>query len=380
MASTSIQPGTSDQPGGLPPAQRHTPVLLERCLDLLAPALESSPSEAGPVLVDCTLGMGGHAEAALQRFDSLTVIGIDRDPEAIALASQRLAPFGNRFKAVHTTYDDVLKIAAEHAQADMGGLVDGVLMDLGVSSLQLDEAPRGFSYARPAPLDMRMDQGQGRSAAELLATATAEEITRVLRDYGEERFAPRIAAAIVRRREAGCPVLTTDALVEVVRESVPAAARRTGGNPAKRTFQALRVAVNTELDVLARALPRALDALRVGGRLVVESYQSLEDRMVKSELVRGSRPRGPQDLPVVPEADRPYLELLVHGAERADEAEMARNPRSAPVRLRAAVRTRPAAQAPARARTAESPKATRGSSTSKPGRSRGRSHRGRNRR
>lgn len=382
MARTSTQPDASTQPGtgGRSAAQRHTPVLLERCLDLLAPALESSPSQAGPVLIDCTLGMGGHTEAALQRFDRLTVVGIDRDPQAIALASQRLAPFGERFKAVRTTYDEVLQVAAEHAQADMGGLVDGVLMDLGVSSLQLDDAPRGFSYARPAPLDMRMDQSQGRSAAELLATATTGEITRILRDYGEERFAPRIAAAIVRRRESGQPVLTTDALVEVVRECVPAAARRTGGNPAKRTFQALRVAVNSELDVLARALPRALDALRVGGRLVVESYQSLEDRMVKSELARGARSRAPEGLPVVPEADRPYLELLVHGAEQADEAELARNPRSAPVRLRAAVRTRPAAQASAQGRVADSPQAARGGLSNRPVKNRDRSTRGRSRR
>ncbi|WP_244963393.1 16S rRNA (cytosine(1402)-N(4))-methyltransferase RsmH [Actinomyces trachealis] len=328
-------------------AERHTPVLLQRCLDLLAPAFESTTSSAGPVLVDCTLGMGGHTEAALKRFPTLTVIGIDRDPQAITLASERLAGFGDRFRAVRTTYDRVQQVASEHAHLDMDGLVDGVLMDLGVSSLQLDDAPRGFSYARPAPLDMRMDQTQGRSAAELLVTADAAEITRILRDYGEERFAPRIAAAIVRRREAGEPVQTTDALVALVREAIPAAARRTGGNPAKRTFQALRVAVNSELDVLAAALPRALDSLRVGGRLVVESYQSLEDRLVKSALAAGSRSRAPEGLPIVPETDRPYLKLLVHGAEQADDAELAANPRAAPVRLRAAERVRPVAEASA---------------------------------
>lgn len=328
-------------------AQMHTPVLLEQCLDLLAPAIETTPCADGAVLIDCTLGMGGHTEAALRRFPTLTVLGLDRDPEAIALASQRLAPFGERFHAVRTTYDYVQEVAAAHARPGAQGKVDAVLMDLGVSSLQLDAVERGFSYARPAPLDMRMDQSQGRSAADLLETASAKEITRILRLYGEERFASRIAAAIVRRREAGQSVRTTDALVEVVREAVPAAARRSGGNPAKRTFQALRVAVNTELDTLAAALPRALDSLRVGGRLVVESYQSLEDRLVKAELARGASSRAPVDLPVVPESDQPYLELLVHGAHKADEAELAANPRSAPVRLRAAQRVRDAAQAPA---------------------------------
>ena len=310
-------------------AQRHTPVLLERCLDLLAPALEGEGAPAHPVLIDCTLGMGGHTEAALTRFAALTVVGIDRDPEAIALAGARLAPFGRRFRAVRTTYDRV----------------DAVLMDLGVSSLQLDEAGRGFSYARPAPLDMRMDQSQGASAQELLDTAAEHELTRVLRTYGEERFAPRIAAAIVRRREEGSPVRDTAELAELVRQSVPAAARRTGGHPAKRTFQALRIAVNAELEVLERAVPRALNSVRVGGRLVVESYQSLEDRIVKQAIAEGTRTRAPQDLPVVPESAAPYLAAVTHGAERADDDELARNPRSAPVRLRAATRVRPVAEA-----------------------------------
>lgn len=219
-------------------------------------------------------------------------------------------------------------------------------MDLGVSSLQLDEASRGFSYARPAPLDMRMDQSSGMTAQDLLESADAAELTRILRTYGEERFASRIAAAIVRRRESGQPVTSTQDLAELVRQSVPAAARRNGGHPAKRTFQALRIAVNAELDVLERAVPRALNSLRVGGRLVVESYQSLEDRIVKRALAHGATSRAPQDLPVVPEADLPYLELITNGAEKADARELDHNPRSAPVRLRAAVRLRPADQAP----------------------------------
>ena len=345
MTRSQAQASAADAVG------RHEPVLLERCLDLLAPAIEgaagsaTAPGPAQPVMIDCTLGMGGHTEAALERFATLKVVGIDRDPEAIALASARLSRFGHRFVAVQATYDAVSRVAREHS-VRAEGTVDAVLMDLGVSSLQLDEASRGFSYARPAPLDMRMDQGSGMTAQDLLAHADAAELTRILRTYGEERFASRIAAAIVRRRESGDPVTSTQDLAELVRQSVPAPARRSGGHPAKRTFQALRIAVNAELDVLERAVPRALNSLRVGGRLVVESYQSLEDRIVKRALAHGATSRAPQDLPVVPEADRPYLELLTSGAEKADARELDHNPRSAPVRLRAAVRLRPADQAP----------------------------------
>ena len=341
MTSSQAQASAADAVG------RHEPVLLERCLDLLAPAIEgaagsaAAPGPAQPVMIDCTLGMGGHTEAALERVATLKVVGIDRDPEAIALASARLS----RFVAVQATYDAVSRVAREHS-VRAEGTVDAVLMDLGVSSLQLDEASRGFSYARPAPLDMRMDQGSGMTAQDLLAHADAAELTRILRTYGEERFASRIAAAIVRRRESGDPVASTQDLAELVRQSVPAPARRSGGHPAKRTFQALRIAVNAELDVLERAVPRALNSLRVGGCLVVESYQSLEDRIVKRALAHGATSRAPQDLPVVPEGDRPYLELLTNGAEKADARELDHNPRSAPVRLRAAVRLRPADQAP----------------------------------
>ena len=346
MTRSQAQASAADAVG------RHEPVLLERCLDLLAPAIEgaagsaAAPDSAQPVMIDCTLGMGGNTEAALERFATLKVVGIDRDPEAIALASARLARFGDRFVAVQATYDAVSRVAHEHS-VRAEGTVDAVLMDLGVSSLQLDEASRGFSYARPAPLDMRMDQGAGMTAQDLLEHADAAELTRILRTYGEERFASRIAAAIVRRRESGDPVTSTQDLAELVRQSVPAPARRSGGHPAKRTFQALRIAVNAELDVLERAVPRALNSLRVGGRLVVESYQSLEDRIVKRALNHGATSRAPQGLPVVPEADRPYLELITSGAEKADARELEHNPRSAPVRLRAVARLRPAGQAPA---------------------------------
>lgn len=306
--------------------QRHTPVLLNECLDMLAPALDTHSA----TLIDCTLGMGGHSEAALKRFPTLTVIGIDRDPQAIALATERLRPFGTRFRAVHTTYDRVAEVAA---QLPPSGRVDGILMDLGVSSLQLDEAERGFSYSADAPLDMRMDPTFGQSAAELLAHASETEITKILRVYGEERFASRIARHIVRTREQK-PLTRTGHLADIVREAIPAPARRSGGNPSKRTFQALRIAVNDELRILERALPAALSALKVGGRLVIESYHSLEDRMVKELFHAGSRIDVPVDLPFVPESHEPPLRLLTRGAVLAHDEERTHNPRSASVRLR----------------------------------------------
>lgn len=308
-------------------SSRHTPVLLDECLDMLAPALDHD----GAILIDCTLGMGGHSEGALARFPGVRVIGIDRDPQAIALASERLAPYAERFTAVRTTYDHVDEVAAEYGE----GGIDGILMDLGVSSLQLDEAERGFSYSADAPLDMRMDPTSGRSAAELLASAPEQEIARILRVYGEERFSARIARRIVERR-AIAALTRTGELADIVREAIPAPARRTGGNPSKRTFQALRVAVNDELTILERALPAALGSLRIGGRLVVESYQSLEDRIVKDILRKGSTTDAPPDLPVLPDSLAPSLRLLTRGAVLADEAEKSRNPRSASVRLRGA--------------------------------------------
>ena len=347
MSTTSVTgpaAGPGRPPGGAgAPARRHTPVLLQRCLDLLAPALQGPRA---PVLIDCTLGMGGHTEAALRRFPDLIVVGIDRDPQAIALAGERLAPFGERFRSVRTTYDHVDEVA-RRASPYGDGTVDAILMDLGVSSLQLDEVERGFSYSRPAPLDMRMDQSGGMTAHDLLLRAEEQELVRILRDYGEERFAHRIASAILRRRRAGNPVASTEDLALLVREAVPAAARRSGGHPAKRTFQALRIAVNSELEVLERAVPGALNALRVGGRLVVESYQSLEDRIVKRAIAEGSGTRAPQGLPVVPPEAQPYLRAITRGAERAGAGEQEANPRSAPVRLRAVQRIRPAASAPA---------------------------------
>jgi 16S rRNA (cytosine1402-N4)-methyltransferase len=310
----------------------HTPVLLDRCLGLLAPALLS----ADDVVVDCTLGMGGHAEALLSRTPA-RLVGLDRDPEALRRSTARLAPFGERVTLVHAVYD-----ALPQVLADLGlATVQGILFDLGVSSLQLDEADRGFSYAQDAPLDMRMDPTTGISAADVVNGYDGKRLARVLNEYGDERFASRIADAIVRERTKA-PLTSSARLAELVREAIPAATRRTGGHPAKRTFQALRIEVNDELGVLRRAVPAALDALSVGGRIVVLSYQSLEDKIVKAALVARSASDLPVDLPFVPEGHQPELRLLVRGSEKASEAEIAANPRAQSVRLRAAEKARAA--------------------------------------
>ncbi len=310
---------------------RHEPVLLERCVALLAPALDT----ADAVLVDATLGLGGHSEAMLRRFPSLRLVGLDRDQQALGLSRERLAPYADRITLVHAIYDALPDVLARLGHPR----VQGVLFDLGVSSLQLDERERGFSYAQDAPLDMRMDQSGGLTAAEVVNTYPADRLAAVLREYGEERFARRIADRVVAERTKA-PLRSTGALVELVRDAIPAAARRTGGNPAKRTFQALRIEVNGELAALEAALPAALRALALGGRIVVLSYQSLEDRLVKRALAAGATVTAPPDQPVVPEQDQPWLRLLTRGAETASATEVAANPRAASVRLRAAERIR----------------------------------------
>jgi 16S rRNA (cytosine1402-N4)-methyltransferase len=315
-------------------AAGHVPVLLERTRELFAPALDV----ADAVLVDATLGLAGHSSDLLERFGALRLIGIDRDPQALEIAGSRLAPFGARATLVHAVYDELTAVLDRLGVAR----VQGVLFDLGVSSLQLDQPARGFAYAQDAPLDMRMDPTRGITAAEVVNTYPAARLARVLQEYGEERFARRIAEAVVRERSRE-PFTGTARLAELVRSSIPAATRRTGGHPAKRTFQALRIEVNGELDALARALPAALDALAVGGRLVVLSYHSLEDRMVKRTLAAGATSTAPPDLPVVPSGHEPVLRLLTRGAEKASAAEVAANPRAASVRLRAAERLRDAA-------------------------------------
>ncbi len=318
----------------MPEAERHVPVVLARVLELLAPAL-GGPE---PVVLDATLGMGGHSAALLERFPSVRLVGLDRDPQALALAGERLAPYAARTTLAHAVYDELGEVLA----AAGASRVQGILFDLGVSSLQLDEAERGFAYAMDAPLDMRMDQGRGITAAEVLNTYDAPGLAKILFEYGEEKFARRIAAAIVRER-AREPFTRTARLAELVRTSIPAATRRTGGHPAKRTFQALRIEVNGELTALEGALPAAVDALAVGGRIVVLSYHSLEDRLVKRTLVAGATSAAPPDLPVVPEEYAPRLRLLTRGAERAGDEEIAANPRASSVRMRAAERVREAA-------------------------------------
>jgi len=317
-----------------PVERTHVPVLLDRCLGLLAPAIE----HPGAVVVDATLGLGGHSEAMLERFPGVTLVGLDRDTDALERSGRRLAAYEGRTLLVHAVYDELPRVLADAGLPS----IDGVLFDLGVSSMQLDDADRGFAYSQDAPLDMRMDQTRGITAAEVLNTYSAQDIARVLREYGEERFARRIADAVVRER-AKEPFDTSARLVDLVRESIPAPARRTGGNPAKRTFQALRIEVNGELEVLERALPAAVDALTVGGRIVVMSYQSLEDRITKRVLAGYASTDVPPDLPFVPEGHEPELRLVTRGSEKASEQEIAENPRAASVRLRAAERMRAAA-------------------------------------
>ena len=312
----------------------HVPVLLARTLDLLGPAVDAP----GAVVLDATLGLGGHSAALLERFGTLRLVGLDRDPRALEIAADRLAPYGERATLVHAVYDELAAVLSRLGV----GRVQGVLFDLGVSSMQLDEAARGFAYAQDAPLDMRMDQSRGSTAADVVNTYPAPQLANVLKEYGDERFARRIADAVVRERERE-PFTGTARLAELVRTAIPAATRRTGGHPAKRTFQALRIEVNGELDALAAALPAALDALAVAGRIVVLSYQSLEDRMVKRTLVAGAASTAPRDLPVVPPEHQPVLRLLTRGAETASAEEVAANPRAASVRLRAAERLRDAA-------------------------------------
>ena len=313
---------------------QHTPVLLERCLSLLGPALGAP----GAVVVDATVGLGGHSAALLERFAAVRLVGLDRDPQALAAATERLRPFAGRATLVHTVYDELPDVLARLGV----DRVQGVLFDLGVSSMQLDQRDRGFAYAQDAPLDMRMDQSQGITAAEVLNTYPGKELARVLREYGEERFAGRIADAVLRERERE-PFTGTARLAELVRSSIPAATRRTGGHPAKRTFQALRIEVNAELAALERALPAAVAAIAVGGRIAVLSYHSLEDRLVKRVLVAGATSTAPHGLPVVPPEHQPTLRLLTRGAEEPSAEEVAANPRAASARLRAAERLRDAA-------------------------------------
>jgi 16S rRNA (cytosine1402-N4)-methyltransferase len=322
-----------EMPDG-PARTRHVPVLVGRVVELLTPALR----EPDAVVVDATLGMAGHAEALLAANPDARLVGIDRDTEALALAAVRLAAFEGRVTLVHAVYDELPEVLNRLGLP----VVNAVLFDLGVSSLQLDEVSRGFSYAQDSALDMRMDATEGKTAADVLNTYSARDLARVLREYGEERFAARIAAAIVRDRTRA-PFSSSARLVELVRESIPAPARRTGGNPAKRTFQALRIEVNGELGALARAVPAAISAIGVGGRVAALSYHSLEDRSVKQAFAAQTVSGTPEGLPVELPDRAPRLRPMTRGAEQADVTEVAANPRAASARLRAVERVREAA-------------------------------------
>ncbi|WP_065570818.1 16S rRNA (cytosine(1402)-N(4))-methyltransferase RsmH [Microbacterium oleivorans] len=312
----------------------HTPVLLDRCVELLAPALQHD----GAVVVDATLGMGGHSEALLERFPTAHLIGLDRDTDALRIAGERLSRFGDRVTFVHTVYDGI----ADAVRGAGFPHADGILFDLGVSSLQLDEADRGFAYSKDAPLDMRMDQSAGTTAADIVATYGEGDLRRIFERYGDEKLAGRYARAIIAARQEA-PIERSAHLVDILIAATPMAVQRErSGHPAKRVFQALRIEVNGELTVLERALPAALGILPVSGRVVVMSYQSLEDRLVKRVFTEATRSTAPAGLPIEPPEHAPRFRLLTKGAELASDEEKTRNPRATPVRLRAAERVREA--------------------------------------
>jgi 16S rRNA (cytosine1402-N4)-methyltransferase len=305
----------------------HISVMRDTCIDLLTPAINKSET---PVVVDATLGLGGHSEALLESNPNLVLIGIDRDLDAIVKAKNRLAKYENRTKLNHTIFDEITEVVNSFGYSK----VDGILFDLGVSSMQLDQSDRGFSYSQDAPLDMRMDRSTGITASEIINTYAPGELVRILRTYGEEKFATRIVENIVKER-AKAPLNSTAQLATLVKESIPAATRRTGGNPAKRTFQALRIETNDELGAVNRAIPQALELLKVGGRLVVMSFQSLEDRIVKEIFTQATTSGTPRDLPIdLPEFAAKFA-LVVRGSVLPSEAEIAANSRAQSVRLRA---------------------------------------------
>jgi 16S rRNA (cytosine1402-N4)-methyltransferase len=317
-------------------AELHVPVMLAEVVALLAPALEGPltdrATEADYVLVDCTLGLGGHAHALLTACPQARLIGLDRDPQALAHARERLAEFSDRTTLLEATFEELPQVLARLGQPK----VQGILLDLGVSSLQIDDPERGFAYAQDGPLDMRMGR-QELTAAQILNTYSKAELARILRSYGEERFADRIAGRIVAERQRE-PFTSSARLVQLLYDTVPAASRKSGGHPAKRTFQALRIEVNGELGALESVLPTAIAALALHGRIAVLAYHSLEDRLVKQVFGLAARDRAPRDLPVVPPELQAQLRLLTRGAMRPGAAEIARNPRAASARLRAAER------------------------------------------
>ena len=306
---------------------QHVSVMRDECIELLSPAISA---HANPVVIDATLGLGGHTEALLNKFPQLVVIGIDRDSQAIEIATERLSRFGQRFISHHSIFDCISDVAKEHGYSH----VQGILFDLGVSSLQLDNGDRGFSYAHDASLDMRMDKSQAKTAADIVNTYSPGELVRILRTYGEEKFATRIVESIVKEREKA-PLNSTSHLATLVKNAIPAATRRTGGNPAKRTFQALRIETNDELGAITRAIPQALELLDIHARLVVMSFQSLEDRIVKNFFQEATTSGTPQGLPVEIAELAAKFALVFNGSQSPSEAEVEENSRAASVRLRA---------------------------------------------
>jgi 16S rRNA (cytosine1402-N4)-methyltransferase len=306
---------------------QHVSVMRDECIELLSPAIST---HANPVVIDATLGLGGHTEALLNKFPHLVVIGIDRDTQAIEIATERLSRFGQRFISHHSIFDRISDVAKEHGYSH----VQGILFDLGVSSLQLDNGDRGFSYAHDASLDMRMDKSQAKTASDIVNTYSPGELVRILRTYGEEKFATRIVESIVKEREKA-PLNSTSHLATLVKNAIPAATRRTGGNPAKRTFQALRIETNDELGAITRAIPQALELLDIHARLVVMSFQSLEDRIVKNYFQEATTSGTPQGLPVEIAELAAKFALVFNGSQSPSEAEVEENSRAASVRLRA---------------------------------------------
>ncbi len=300
------------------PEFRHDPVMIDEVAALVA-------SVPPGTFVDCTVGGGGHSERILETCPQLHLLGIDRDPLALEASARRLARFGSRVRFYRGRFDRIADALADNGIDQASGF----LFDLGVSSPQLDLAHRGFSYRQDGPLDMRMDTDAALSAADIVNASDQRTLASILRRNADERFATRIAAAIIAAR----PFTSTVALAEVVVQAIPAPARRTGGHPAKRTFQALRIAVNDELDMLVPALEAALDALAPGGRGLVLTYHSGEDRLVKDVFRRRSTVDTPPGLPV-PATDEPEFSVLRPLARRPQEAEQERNRRAASARLR----------------------------------------------
>lgn len=318
-------------------AAAHVPVMRDRILELLTPALTGRGHST--VHVDGTTGMGGHAESVLARFADVHLVGIDRDPQALELAGARLQQFASRVDLVQAVYSELPEVLARLEISS----IDSMLLDLGLSSLQIDRRERGFSYSVDAPLDMRMGPDTDLTAAEVVNTYTAGELARVLRSYGEEKFADRIATRIVAAREVQ-PFETSGRLVEVIANAIPMAVRtKQSGHPAKKSFQALRIEVNAELTALEAVLPAALRALAVGGRLAVLAYHSLEDRRVKDLFREATTDNAPPHLPVVPEHLLAQFRPVTRGAEKPGADEIAQNPRAASARLRVIERVREAA-------------------------------------